>query len=59
MTAFIATIQQPCRRYERPHRRQRFVVLHAADIKAMVARLRGEGHLKAGCFVLQVRQVGQ
>jgi hypothetical protein len=58
MSAFIALIQHPHRTWEKPYRHQKLVVLHADSINAMVARLRNENHLKAGAFVLEVKQVG-
>lgn len=54
----IAVIQQPVRRWERPWRHQRAIVLFAMSAEEAKLRLQLEDRIKPGEQVLQVIAVG-
>lgn len=55
---YVACIQQPVRRWEKPWQHQRAVALFAISPVHMKMRLRLEGRLNSGEQVLQVVEVG-
>jgi hypothetical protein len=55
---YVACIQQPVRKWEKPWQHQRAVALFAVSPIHMKMRLRLEGRLASGEQVLQVVEVG-
>ena len=54
---YAAIIQAPYRRWTKPWRHQRTVLLFAESAQAMRQRLETEGRVGSRCFVLQVFRV--
>jgi hypothetical protein len=54
---YAAIIQAPCRKWTKPWRRQRTILLFAESAHAMRQRLETEGRVDPSCFVLQVFRV--
>jgi hypothetical protein len=57
VSLYAAIIQAPCRKWTKPWRRQRTVLLFAESTQAMRQRLETEGRVGPSCFVLQVFRV--
>jgi hypothetical protein len=57
VSLYGAIIQAPCRRWTKPWRRQRTILLFAESAHAMRQRLETEGRVGPSCFVLQVFRV--
>jgi len=55
----IAVIQQPVRKWEKPWRHQRAIVLFANSPEETKLRLQLEGRMRHGEQVLQIIQVGE
>jgi hypothetical protein len=55
---YVACIQQPVRKWEKPWQHQRAVALFAVSPIHMKMRLRLEGRLNGGEQILQVVEVG-
>ncbi|MGH9545327.1 MAG: hypothetical protein ACRD23_08935 [Terriglobales bacterium] len=55
----LAIIQQPVRRWEKPWRHQRAIVLFARSSEETKLRIHLEGRIKAGELVLQIIPVGE
>jgi hypothetical protein len=56
---YIALIQQPVRKWEKPWRHQRVIVLFATSAQETKLRLHLEGRIRHGELVLQVVKVGE
>jgi hypothetical protein len=56
---YMAIIQQPVRKWERPWRHQRAIVLFAKSPEETKLRLQLEGRMRHGERVLQIIQVGE
>jgi hypothetical protein len=54
---YAAIIQAPCRKWTKPWRRQRTILLFSESAQAMRQRLETEGRVGPSCFVLQVFRV--
>jgi len=59
LTLHLAVIQQPVRRWERPWRHQRVIVLFAASPRDMKVRLQAESRIETGEQVLRVIRAGE
>jgi hypothetical protein len=57
VSQYAAIIQAPCRRWTKPWRHQRTILLFAESAQAMRQRLETEGRIGPRCFVLQVFRV--
>jgi len=57
MSLYAAIVQVPCRRWTKPWRHQRTILLFAESDRAMRQRLEKEGRVDSRCFVLQVFRV--
>ncbi|HEV3206946.1 MAG TPA: hypothetical protein VGZ28_08325 [Terriglobales bacterium] len=55
----MAIIQQPVRKWERPWRHQRAIVLFAKSLEETKLRLQLEGRMRHGERVLQIIPVGE
>ena len=56
---YIALIQQPVRKWEKPWRHQRAIVLFATSAEETKLRLQLEGRIRAVEHVLQTVKVGE
>lgn len=56
---YIALIQQPVRKWEKPWRHQRAIVLFATSAEETKVRLHLEGRIRPGEHVLQIVKVGE
>jgi hypothetical protein len=57
VSLYAAIIQAPCRRWTKPWRHQRTILLFAESVHAMRQRLETEGRIGPSCFVLQIFRV--
>jgi len=57
VSLYAAIIQAPCRRWTKPWRHQRTILLFAESAQTMRQRLETEGRVGPRCFVLQVFRV--
>ena len=57
VSLYAAIIQAPCRRWAKPWRHQRTILLFAESARAMRQRLEKEGRVGPRCFVLQVFKI--
>ena len=57
VSLYAAIIQPPCRRWTKPWRHQRTILLFAESTQAMRQRLETEGRVCPRCFVLMVFRV--
>jgi hypothetical protein len=56
---FKVTLQLPYRAHQKPYLHQRVLVLSALDKRHCLSRLREEGRLHAGQFLLSIQPIGQ
>ena len=56
---YIAVIQQPARKWEKPYRHQREIALFAKSPEELKLRLRTEDRLKTGEKLLQIMRAGE
>ena len=56
---FKVTLQLPCSPWQKPWLHQRVLVLSALDKRHCLSRLRTEGRLHAGQFLLSIQPIGQ
>ena len=56
---YLAVIQQPVRKWEKPWRHQRAIALFAKSAEEIKLRLRIEGRLRTGEQCLQIIQAGE
>jgi hypothetical protein len=57
VSLYAAVIQAPCRKWTKPWRHQKVILLYAESAKAMRQRLESEGRVGPSCFVLQIFRV--
>jgi len=57
VSLYAAIIQAPCRRWTKPWKHQKTILLFAESAQAMRRRLETEGRVGSHCFVLQVFRV--
>jgi hypothetical protein len=57
MSLYAAIVQVPCRRWTKPWRHQRTILLSAESAQAMRQRLETEGRFGPRSFMLQVFRV--